>query len=134
MPTGCDSPTSNSPFFLIKRLCVGGFAWFLGLLRPPGRSRLAPRSVVRRPTPRIFLQVEALEDRTLLSAGSNLLSPQVLFQRAVNTGQPAPRDGVHSLALPNLSPPFSPQQIRHTYGIDQISFGGVVGDGSGQTI
>jgi len=29
---------------------------------------------------------------------------------------------------------FSPSQIRHAYGIDAIKFGGVVGDGTGQTI
>lgn len=29
---------------------------------------------------------------------------------------------------------FSPSQIRHAYGLDQVMFGNVVGDGSGQTI
>jgi hypothetical protein len=38
---------------------------------------------------------------------------------------------------PNFTPamaPFTPSQIRHAYGIDQIAFGSVQGDGSGQTI
>jgi hypothetical protein len=30
--------------------------------------------------------------------------------------------------------PFNPSQIRHAYGIDQINFGSIQGDGSGQTI
>ena len=30
--------------------------------------------------------------------------------------------------------PFTPAQIRHAYGIDQINFGSITGDGSGQTI
>src|SRR4051812_5521929 len=29
---------------------------------------------------------------------------------------------------------YSPSDIRHAYGIDQVSFGGQAGDGAGQTI
>ena len=29
---------------------------------------------------------------------------------------------------------LTPQSIRHQYGLDAISFGGIVGDGTGQTI
>jgi hypothetical protein len=36
-------------------------------------------------------------------------------------------------ATPALAP-FNPSQIRHAYGIDQINFGSIQGDGSGQTI
>ena len=41
-------------------------------------------------------------------------------------------------ATPHATSPISgsltPTQIRHAYGIDQVMFGNVVGDGSGQTI
>ena len=40
--------------------------------------------------------------------------------------------GVAPFASSTLSG-VNPQQIRHAYGIDQIGFGGVAGDGSGQT-
>ena len=66
-----------------------------------------------------LLRVEPLEQRTLLSA---------TFQY----------DHIVSDAIaPSGSPPltaFTPAQIRSAYGIDSISLGSVVGDGSGQTI
>src|SRR5262249_21361675 len=43
-------------------------------------------------------------------------------------------DQVHPLSGPGLPGGFSPAQIRHAYGFDQISFNGVPGDGRGQTI
>jgi hypothetical protein len=66
------------------------------------------------------LQLEALEPRLALS-----LLP-------VPTAQPlAPTP----LTLSSAGPfGFSPAQIRHAYGFDQIRFGGAEGDGAGQTI
>jgi hypothetical protein len=40
-------------------------------------------------------------------------------------------------AVPHSTPGptgYTPAQVRHAYGFDQINFGGVVGDGTGQTI
>ncbi len=50
---------------------------------------------------------------------------------------PTYRAGPDSWAAPSLSvgpTGYTPAQVRHAYGFDQISFNGVVGDGSGQTI
>jgi hypothetical protein len=41
------------------------------------------------------------------------------------------------LAVPHSTPGptgYTPAQVRHAYGFDQINFGGVAGDGTGQTI
>ena len=54
------------------------------------------------------LRIEPLEDRSLLS--------------------------VASVAVGDSGPPFTPDQIRHAYGIDSIVSGTTVGDGEGQTI
>jgi hypothetical protein len=43
----------------------------------------------------------------------------------------------HGSATPPSSPGpvgLSPAQVRHAYGVDQVTFGSVVGDGTGQTI
>jgi hypothetical protein len=66
--------------------------------------------------------VEGLEDRTLLST----VHPG--YQLLPAAGGVAP--------LASSSPTgYTPAQIRHAYGFDQIQFpGGIVGDGSGQTI
>jgi subtilase family serine protease len=82
----------------------------------------------RRPVRRTTLRLEQLEDRTTPSA--DYATPTFV---------------THSLAAPNgdgLQPdagstvPYglSPAQVRHAYGVDAISFGGIVGDGSGQII
>jgi hypothetical protein len=65
--------------------------------------------------------VEWLESRTLLSAAAGWTAHpnvQVLQHAAVG----APVDG------------YSPAQIRHAYGFDQVNFGNVPADGRGQTI
>lgn len=68
--------------------------------------------------------LEGLESRQLLTVSTDLSA--ILAQPAVEL---AP--------LANSSTPFglSPAQVRHAYGVDAVTFnGGVVGDGSGQTI
>jgi hypothetical protein len=84
------------------------------------RSRTAgnrpSRKHRRRRPPRPAL--EALEDRCLLSGA-------------------VPAYVVDHAALPANAfgtPGYSPALIRHAYGIDQVAFGGVAGDGHGQTI
>jgi subtilase family serine protease len=63
--------------------------------------------------------LEHLEGRELLS-GSPCAVPTYLFAGPSATGAPAIG--------------YSPGQVRHAYGIDQVSFNGVAGDGRGQTI
>lgn len=77
-------------------------------------SRPAPRAG-RRPR----LLVEEMEPRTLPSAGF-LARPAVDFAPAVN-----------HVATPSG---YTPPQITHGYGFDNINFNGTPGDGRGQTI
>jgi subtilase family serine protease len=65
-----------------------------------------------RATPR----VEQLEDRTMMSA----------------SGLDMATLGVH--VLPNTLREVQPSELRHAYGIDNIMFGSITGDGTGQTI
>lgn len=64
---------------------------------------------------RSALRLEALEDRTLMSAAQPLAHPLVHV-------------------LPYNATEVFPTQLRHAYGIDNIMFGSVVGDGSNQII
>jgi hypothetical protein len=86
------------------------------------RTRLQKQLDKRRP--RLQLQVENLESRTLLSASSL----EGLFATPAS---------LHHPLVTNPSPSgYTPDQIRHAYGFDQITFnnGAIAGDGSGQTI
>jgi subtilase family serine protease len=84
-------------------------------------------SAFRRPRRRFMLRLEELESRHLFSAGG---LDGLLASPAAHTGA----------SVTNLKPVgYHPDQIRHAYGFDQISFTGaagqtVRGDGSGQTI
>ncbi len=84
---------------------------------------------------RFVARIEALEDRCLLtastlSAAAGALSNHLLASEL----QLKTLDGAKPLA--SASPVgLTPSQIRHAYGFDQILFdGGIVGDGTGQTI
>jgi subtilase family serine protease len=65
--------------------------------------------------------VEALEDRLLLNGTPPIFRPP--YELYSPNGSPNPPTGA-----------LTPAQVRHAYCIDQIKFGSVVGDGSGQTI
>lgn len=68
------------------------------------------------------LRLEPLEARALLSASSVL---DGIFAEAA----------LHAAAVTNPTPRgYTPAQIRAAYGVDQIAFGGITGNGSGQTI
>ena len=61
---------------------------------------------------------------------------EVLEDRLVPTG-PSPNNPIIILPGQSSSPPagaLTPAQIRHAYGIDQVSFDGISGNGAGQTI
>jgi subtilase family serine protease len=91
--------------------------WYSGNTRSIGprddsRSADRPRARYCRP------QVEVLEDRLALSAPG--LTPPIIIVPSQSAAPPASA--------------LTPAQIRHAYGIDQVKFGTVVGDGAGQTI
>ena len=70
------------------------------------------------PQPRCM--IEGLESRQLLSAASGIIvHPDLTFIPDASGGSVSG---------------FTPTQIRHAYGFDQVKFNGVVGDGTGQTI
>src|SRR5262245_46392883 len=73
------------------------------------------------------LTLEPLEPRELLAADLAPILPPVSFHPTVH--EVTPLGG----ASPN-GRGYSPSQIRHAYGLDQVMFGSVRGDGSGQTI
>ena len=78
----------------------------------PSKSRIKGKCEVR-------VVVEPLEDRRLCSATAGVqVQPNTLFTPNASGG----------------SSGYSPAQIRHAYGFDQVKFGAVVGDGAGQTI
>jgi hypothetical protein len=80
---------------------------------------MSNRKFVRR-----VLFVEVLESRQLLSVAADLsaitVKPAITVKASAGTSTAV--DG------------YTPAEIRKAYGFDQASFGGVTGDGSGQTI
>src|SRR5262245_53895900 len=93
------------------------------LFRSSGRRavRIRPRN------PQLALQLP--EDRTLLSSALTAMAePGILVYRPAGTAVPFGSPSPPSTA-------FTPSQIRHAYGFDQIVFpGNVKGDGTGTTI
>src|SRR5438309_36933 len=86
----------------------------------------------RRPSLRVRahktrLRLESLEDRTLLSdSGLGLVLPNYIIDHPAGMVGPLGTSGPTG---------YTPSQVRHAYGFDQISFpGGVTADGSGTTI
>ena len=108
-----------------------------------GRTSRRPAAAVR---------AELLESRVFLTGvpagvmgpitGRYLGTSPVLPTSTAVSGKHAKHGhgGKRSTATPALSPalvaqpPFTPIQLRHFYGVDAISFGGIVGSGAGQTI
>jgi hypothetical protein len=78
------------------------------------------------------LGLEILEDRAVPSAinGSPLALPDIEFLSAMAPS----RHSFNPLSGPAPSGGYSPAQLAQAYGFNQISFGGVKGDGTGQTI
>jgi hypothetical protein len=89
--------------------------------------------------PIVHTGTESLEDRALLSGNALSSVIPLASPSFVNLGA-APNPGalIHNAAIPNATPavvaPINPTQMRAAYGVNQISFGGTAGDGSGQTI
>jgi hypothetical protein len=91
---------------------------FLSRLLSALRFRRQPLRSTGKPQARLNLEV--LESRDLPTT----FAPGYL---GLFAGRPMP----HSTPGPTG---YSPAQVRHAYGFDQINFGGVAGDGTGQTI
>lgn len=74
-----------------------------------------------------FLRLEQLESRKLLATDLSVgLSPMSFHPTLTEISPQGSTSPVgHG---------YSPSQIRHAYGLDQVIFGNVVGDGTGQTI
>jgi hypothetical protein len=73
------------------------------------------------------LQTEQLEDRLVPSSATLAPAVHTNFQLLHPSGGASPASSPGPVG-------FSPAQIRHAYGFDQVAFGSVQGDGSGQTI
>jgi subtilase family serine protease len=86
----------------------------------------------RRPTlksaHRVKLRLEQLEDRTTPSAGFASPTFQTYWLN------PPSADGAQPYAGSATPHGHTPAEIRHAYGVDAISFGGITGDGSGQVV
>src|SRR6187200_3797566 len=71
--------------------------------------------------------LEPLESRELMAADLSPLLSSPLFHPTLHEISP--------VATPTpVGSGYSAQQIRHAYGIDQVMFGSIQGDGTGQTI
>src|SRR5205085_12320753 len=71
------------------------------------------------------LMIECLESRQLMSASPVTTPDYILYHHDGDVLAPAASSSVVGLTAAT---------VRKAYGIDQISFNGVVGDGAGQTI
>src|SRR5262245_45174190 len=72
------------------------------------------------------LQLETLESRELLSTAPTTTQTPIfhpLFAEVAPQGYATP-----------VGHGYTPSQIRHAYGLDQVMFGSIQGDGTGQTI
>jgi subtilisin-like proprotein convertase family protein len=97
----------------------------LVVLRSDGAAGVRDAASFERLEDRVFLSGEAIEE--VLSLDS--LESQDVFAY--------PSVIVSSISPDYLTPPSSaltPSQVRHAYGIDQVMFGSIIGDGTGQTI
>jgi len=73
------------------------------------------------------LRVEWLEERAMFAAAPAPLFSPAPFRPTLELVSPA------GYATP-VGHGLNPTQIRHAYGMDQVTFGSVIGDGTGQTI
>ncbi|HET6325081.1 MAG TPA: S53 family peptidase [Planctomycetaceae bacterium] len=75
--------------------------------------------------------LESLEDRLLLSA--SVATPSFVIESGSASASGSSHGGTPNVTPANAGP-VTPAQMRQAYGVNQISLGGVAGDGTGQTI
>ena len=103
--------------------------------------RWRPNRTLNRAAPVFF---EGLEDRVLLSAApmpavalANAPSDFVLPVSSVAEAHMAHPIAIVQSVSPNATAPgnaLTPTQMRQAYGLNQVMFGSIQGDGTGQTI
>jgi len=103
--------------------CRNFLALFFAKIR--GRTLSRPRHTLPRSAWPWIAEVQVLEARALLSSAS--AAPLGLVPAGAGGTAVTP----HFTAAPTG---YSPTQLRHAYGFDQISFNGTPGDGTGTTI
>ncbi len=79
---------------------------------------------------RFAFRYDALEHRQLLSVGQSLVTPNV----PVHDPVVQPAVSISPLFSSTSPTGLSPSQVRNAYGLNQINFGSVTGNGAGQTI
>ncbi len=87
------------------------------------KRRSAARRIHRSAAPRAA-GLELLEPRVMFTTVPYAM-PLFVFQTAANGVTPA---------ISSSPTGMSPSKLRHAYGIDNVSFAGITGDGTGQTI
>ncbi len=79
--------------------------------------------------------VEELEGRQMLSAAVSATAAGIAVPTLINLGRVAAPGSVKPTNSPdNASAPYTPSQVQTAYGVNLISFNGIVGNGAGQTI
>src|SRR6187549_3201532 len=83
--------------------------------------------------------IDALEPRVLLSGWSIAPSLKMAAKKGVVAYTTLERMGRRNVRVTphNGSPPgnaLTPAQVRQAYGMDNVMFGSIIGDGTGQTI
>ncbi len=101
--------------------------------RKRSTRRLSNRNLRRS----IHPMMEDLEQRLVLSSQPVAAAlkdfPDYIIREVAVPGQAGKYMPLQA-PTPTLSGGYTPQQIQGAYGINQVSFGGITGDGSGQTI
>jgi len=88
----------------------------------------------RRVVSRACYAVEALERRVLLSDVGLAMRTNFVVDGTFRTATGAASSSDIRPLVATLSAPFTPAEIDQAYGVNNISFNGVTGDGSGQTV
>src|ERR1700677_87349 len=79
--------------------------------------------------------VEELEGRQMLSAPATLTASAAAVPTLINLGHVAAPGSIKPANSPdNASVPYTPSEVQAAYGVNLISFNGIVGNGKGQTI
>jgi hypothetical protein len=109
----------TTPFTHARQFTRGASAAAVIAGRPRRQGHPASRRVADAPG-----HIEGLEPRLLLSGGPAALPA---FQTCDAAGSATPAQSSGPMGM-------TPSQLRHAYAMDEVSFGAVAGDGTGQTI